>query len=107
MDNLKKYLVWILMAAFLGTVAACAPTSERRGTGEVIDDATLTARVKTALVKVEGISAFKVDVNTNRGEVQLTGFVRDDDMVRRSVETARTVPGVVRVHNDLRVAPRR
>src|ERR671915_152988 len=107
MNNLKKYLLWVLMAAFLGTVAACAPTAERRGTGEVIDDATLTARVKTALLKVEGLGAFKVDVNTNRGEVQLTGFVRDDEMIRRSVETARGVPGVVRVHNDLRVAPRR
>ena len=107
MAKLKQYLVWLLMAVCLGTMAACAPTAERRGTGEVIDDATLTARVKTALIKVEGLSAFKVDVNTNRGEVQLTGFVRDDDMIRRSVDTARGVPGVVRVHNDLRVAPRR
>ena len=107
MGNINRAFMWLLIAAFLGTVAACAPTAERRGTGEVIDDATLTARVKTALVRVEGLSAFKVDVNTNRGEVQLTGFVRDEDMIRQSVDTARAVPGVVRVHNDLRVAPRR
>lgn len=107
MAKLKQYLVWLLVAACLGTVAACAPTAERRGTGEVIDDATLTARVKTALIKVEGLGAFKVDVNTNRGEVQLTGFVKDEDMIKRAVETTRVVPGVVRVYNDLRVAPRR
>src|SRR5688572_24339999 len=107
MAKLKHYLVWLLVAACLGTVTACAPTAERRGTGEVIDDATLTARVKTALVKVEGLSSFKIDVTTNRGEVQLSGFIRDEDMIKRSVETVRTVPGVVRVYNDLRVAPRR
>ena len=107
MRNMNRLFGWLLIAAFHGTVAAFAPTAERRGTGEVIDDATLTARVKTALVRVEGLSAFKVDVNTNRGEVQVTGFVKDEDMIRRTVDTARSVPGVVRVHNDLRLAPRR
>jgi osmotically-inducible protein OsmY len=107
MATLHKYLVWMLVATFLGAMGACAPTAERRGTGEVIDDATLTARVKTALLKVEGIGSFKVDVTTNRGEVQLSGFVRDEDMIRRVVDTTRHVPGVVRVYNDLRLAPRR
>lgn len=107
MATAKQYLVWLLIAVCMGTMAACAPTAERRGTGEVIDDATLTARVKTALLKVEGLSSFKVDVTTNRGEVQLSGFVKDQDMIKRSVETVRNVPGVVRVYNDLRLAPRR
>lgn len=107
MGNVNRFYVWLLIAAFLGTIAACAPTAERRGTGEVIDDATLTARVKTALLRVEGLSAFKIDVDTNRGEVQLAGFVKDEDMIRRAVETANGVPGVRRVHNDLRLAPRR
>jgi osmotically-inducible protein OsmY len=104
----RKYLLWIMVAVFVGTAAACAPTPERRGTGEVVDDAGLTARVKTAIAKAEGISgAAQINVTTYRGEVQLSGFLENEDMIRRAGEAARTVAGVTRVRNDLRIAPRR
>jgi hyperosmotically inducible protein len=99
--------MWLLIAAFLGTATACAPTSEHRGTGEVVDDATLTARVKTALVKTDGVDALSINVNTYRGVVQLAGFVKDAEETRRAVEAARKVPGVVKVENSLKIAPKR
>ena len=108
MTSLRKYLVWIMVAVFVSAATACAPTAERRGTGEVVDDATLTARVKTAIAKAEGVTgAAQINVNTYRGEVQLSGFLDNDDMIRRAGEAARSVSGVTRVRNDLRLAPRR
>lgn len=108
MTGVRKYLCWIMVAVFVGTAVACAPTPERRGTGEVVDDAGLTARVKTAIAKAEGISgAAQINVTTYRGEVQLSGFLDNDDMIRRAGEAARGVPGVTRVRNDLRIAPRK
>ena len=108
MTSFRKYLVWMMVAVFIGAATACAPTAERRGTGEVVDDAGLTARVKTAIAKAEGITgAAQVNVNTYRGEVQLSGFLENEDMIRRAGEAARSVPGVARVRNDLRVSPRR
>jgi osmotically-inducible protein OsmY len=108
MTIVRKYLFWIMVAVFLGTATGCAPTPERRGTGEVVDDAGLTARVKTAIAKAEGITgAAQINVNSYRGEVQLSGFLENEDMIRRAGEAARTVSGVTRVRNDLRVAPRK
>src|SRR5688572_4485025 len=107
MAKLKHYLVGLLGAACLGTVAACARTAERRGTGEVVDDATLTARVEPALVQVGGLRSCSIAGTTHRGEVQVRGFLRDEDLRKRAGEPLRTVPGVVRVYSDLRVAPRR
>ena len=95
------------MAATIGLTAACAPTEERRGTGQVIDDAGLTARVKTALVKADNINATAINVNTYRGEVILSGFVESETMIQRAAAVARTVDGVRVVRNDLRVTPKR
>jgi osmotically-inducible protein OsmY len=98
----------MVIAVFLGTATACAPTPERRGTGEFVDDATLTARVKTALLKAEGLKgAAAINVNSYRGEVQLSGFVEDNDMIRRAGDAARGDEGVARLRNDLKVAPRK
>ena len=103
----RKCLTAIFVALSLATVSACAPTNERRGTGEMVDDAGLTARVKTALVKAEKVNATAINVNTYRGEVQLSGFVDNEEMAQRAVAAARSVAGVRVVRNDMRVAPPR
>jgi osmotically-inducible protein OsmY len=47
-----------------------------------------------------------VDVNTYRGQVQLSGFVPDAEAKRLAEDAARRVEGVKDVKNDIRVAPR-
>lgn len=107
MGNLRKYALWLVVAAFLGTTAACSPTMERRGTGEFVDDATLTARVKAALAKTENVPAAAINVNTYRGEVVLAGFVNNEPQIQLAENAARSVSGVRTVRNDLHVSPRR
>ena len=107
MKTLRTYLIWLALAAFLGATTACAPTATHRGTGETIDDAGITARVKTALVQARGIDATAINVNTYRGEVQLSGFVDKPESIERAVEIARAVPGVRGVTNSLTPAPGR
>ena len=107
MNDFRRLGIVLFVALSLGAVAACAPTNQHRGTGEVIDDAGLTARVKTALIKAERVNATAINVNTYRGEVQLSGFVDSEDMAQRAVAAARSVAGVRVVRNDMRVqAPR-
>src|SRR5688572_27467663 len=79
MSTFSRYLVLTITAILLGATAACAPTADRRGSGEVVDDAGITARVKTALVREEGLRAFTINVDTSRGEVQLSGFLPTED----------------------------
>jgi hyperosmotically inducible periplasmic protein len=107
LTQIRKCPLWFFVAISLAATAACAPTVERRGTGEVIDDAALTARVKTALAKAEGLKgAAAINVNSYRGEVQLSGFVESQDLIQRAGATARGVEGVQSVRNDLHVGSR-
>lgn len=105
MKKMKLYTLWLFAVITLGA-AACAPMPDRRGTGEFVDDAALTARVKTALVRAERIDANAINVNSYRGEVQLSGFVDSDEMIQRAVAVARGVEGVKMIRNDLRVGRR-
>ena len=107
MAVLMTYLRCMALAVALGTLAACAPTQERRGTGEFVDDAALTTRVKAALVKADNVPATAINVNSYRGEVALSGFVDNEGQIQRALDAARRVEGVQVVRNDLRVASRK
>ena len=102
-----KYLLSCLSIAFAVALTACAPTQTSRGTGQVIDDAALTARVKTEIAQTQGLGeAVAINVDTYRGVVSLAGFVDNETQSRHAVEAARRVPGVVNVKDNLQVKPR-
>ena len=105
MKTWNSVLTAALAAVVLAGGVACAPTQTRQSTGEVLDDAALTARVKTALINEPGVKSTAINVETFRGQVSLSGFVDSDDMVRRAVAAAQKVAGVRAVKNDMRVKP--
>ncbi|MBS1189798.1 MAG: transporter [Rhodocyclaceae bacterium] len=105
MINTKPLLIAALVAATLPALTACSPTPTRETVGEYTDDATITTRVKTALVEDPNVSAMQVNVETYRGVVQLSGFVDSQANAARAVNLARQVPGVQSVKNDLRIKP--
>jgi osmotically-inducible protein OsmY len=72
----------------------------------VLDDAALAAKVTAALTAAGVANPFKINVTTENGVVQLSGFVDSEDKARRAGEIARQVEGVKRLYNDIRVAPR-
>ncbi|MGQ0656369.1 MAG: BON domain-containing protein [Betaproteobacteria bacterium] len=94
----------IAAAASLG-VAGCASDPENRQTaGEYLDDAALTAKVKTAIATDAGArTAAQVNVETYKGTVQLSGFVDNQESAQRAVDAAKKVGGVKSVKNDLRI----
>ncbi|MGE5855180.1 MAG: BON domain-containing protein, partial [Syntrophaceae bacterium] len=86
-----------LVTAFLG----CASTPTRESSGEYVDDTAITARVKAAIFDDSSLKVLQINVETFRGEVQLSGFVDSAQSVRRAGEVARGVQGVKSVKNDL------
>jgi hyperosmotically inducible protein len=78
--------------------------SARRSAGQTIDDATITARVKAALVRDKRVKAITLDVDTKRGVVELKGKVANQQEAATAVSLAQQVDGVVRVENKLSVA---
>ena len=62
--------------------------------------------MKTAIAKDAGLgSASAINVNTYRGVVQLSGFVDSQDKIKRAEEVVRSVEGVQRVENGVKVRP--
>lgn len=99
-------LIALLAIGAVGLVsfsAGCAGTSTRQSTGEYVDDAAITAKVKAALVQDEIVKALQVDVTTFKGHVQLGGFVDTAEQKARAGQVAATVEGVTEVTNNLTV----
>jgi hyperosmotically inducible protein len=82
------------------SLAACG-----KAVGETIQDATITTRVKTALLNDPEIGALRIDVDTALGVVTLTGTVGSEAEKARATDLARAVPGVKDVRVDLAVRP--
>ncbi len=72
-------------------------TTPQRTTGEVIDDATITTRVKSSLVADPVVSATAINVDTSRGIVNLAGLVNSERERQRAIQLAQATPGVQRV----------
>jgi hyperosmotically inducible protein len=68
---------------------------------ESMDDAGTTARVKTALIGNKQAKASQINVETERGVVQLSGFVDSDAARQAAVATAKGVTGVKEVQDKL------
>lgn len=92
-----------LFIASLLSVAGCASTATREGTGEYIDDSVLTAKVKASIFNEPSLKATEINVETFKGTVQLSGFVAQPGDIARAGTLARSVKGVVAVKNDIRV----
>lgn len=80
--------------------------ADRQKAGEYVDDSTITAKVKSALLAKKGVSSAEVSVETYLGVVQLSGFVDTADQVSLAGRTARGVKGVKEVKNNLNVKPK-
>ena len=71
--------------------------------GNKVDDSIVTTRVKTVLLADPNFKSFDVAVVTNKGDVQLSGFVNNQMQMDRAVELARAVDGVQRVTNEMSI----
>lgn len=71
----------------------------------VVDNAALTTKVKTALLADEMVKGTQINVDSNGGVVKLTGTVDTPGQVARAVEVAKGVQGVQRVDNNLASSP--
>jgi hyperosmotically inducible protein len=103
MRQLNKYLSAVFLAVTLGSVVGCASTRTQQGTGEYVDDAVITTKVKAALVEDPLTKALEIKVKTFKGEVQLSGFVSSRASANRAIELARGVKGVTSVKDDMEI----
>ena len=98
-----------LIAASLTTLAALlvqpvvAAQPQPPTAGEYIDDAAITARIKAKYVESKTVNASTVSVETQNGEVILSGFAKNSEEKTQAEALARQVKGVREVKNALEV----
>lgn len=102
MKNFKG-ISTLLAAITMSAVVGCASTPNREGTGEYVDDTMITAKVKTAILKEPTLKSAEINVETFKGQVQLSGFVSSQMSMQRAVEVTRGVSGVTSVKDDMRL----
>lgn len=90
-----------LLAGLMAIASACSVVEHRETAGEYVDDATISTRVRAEIVRDPDLKLRQINVETFKGEVQLTGFVDSPRQASRAAELARAVPGVRAVRNDI------
>jgi len=96
----RSALAAILSAMLL---AACGGSPARESTGEVIDDSVITTKVKSALIADQRVHGRDVSVETFKGRVLLSGYVRTPEERKAAHDIARSIAGVKEVNNKISV----
>ncbi|SDF02409.1 BON domain-containing protein [Rhodospira trueperi] len=91
----------VLAGLTVGSMAACTSTPSSESTGEYLDDTVISSKVRAAILGDQGLTIFKIDVETYKGVVQLSGFVDSAASRQRAGAVAADVTGVRQVRNDL------
>jgi hyperosmotically inducible protein len=105
-NNIARFASLAALAGVLaigGLTGGCAATPTKDSTGEYVDDATITTKVKSALLGDDAVKSFEIKVETFKGVVQLSGFVDTADQKAAAEKDASAVMGVKDVKDALAV----
>ena len=91
-------------SAASSTEAASAPSGASESVGQHISDATVTTKIKAALMTAKDVKSTHIHVKTRRGVVWLTGSVPTSDEKTRAQQVVEGIDGVHRVKNHLKVS---
>jgi hyperosmotically inducible protein len=80
-------------ATLLSITTLVMPAAHAETAGQFLDDTTLVAKTKAALVDEKGVPAGEINVEAYKGVVQLSGFVEDAKVQSLAMKTARKVEG--------------
>ena len=102
---MKRYsytTVILLVATLLAPLllSACG-----KSVGETIDDATITTRVKTSLLNDPVVGGLRIDVDTFKGVVTLSGSAKTKEEEAKAIALTRQIDGVKDVKSTLQINP--
>ena len=94
-----------LIGAFVATaiISLSAPAMAQKSAGNMVDDATVNASVKAALLEKKDVPSGGIVVETYKGVVLLSGFVETQAEKDAAGKAAAGVSGAKKVHNAIAV----
>jgi osmotically-inducible protein OsmY len=81
--------------------AADAAGQKLEQAGKALDDAAVTAKVKSALIAEPNLKALSINVDTTAGIVTLKGVTHSQEAKQKAEQVASAVEGVRSVRNEL------
>ena len=95
---MKRSIAVLALSLALVSVTSCA-----KAVSTTFDDPSITMRVKTLLVNDQRLGVQRIDVDTFRGVVTLSGRVETKEDEQKAIELARKGKGVVEVKSTLQI----
>ena len=103
MKRLQRSATAVFLAVTLASAMGCAATPTSESTGQYVDDAVITAKVKAAILDRPTLKLFEIKVDTFKGVVTLSGIVRSQSTINEAIDVARAIAGVQSVKNSMRL----
>lgn len=93
-----------IIAAMMALLLAGTALADKSA-GDYVDDSTIQAKVKTALMGDSFFGGANVNIEMHKGIVQLGGWVDTKEFAMKAEKLAAGVEGVKKVDNQLHVKP--
>ena len=91
-------------AVTLFSTVGCRVMNHDETTGQSVDDSTLSAQAKAALVKDNNVKSNDFSIEVYQGNVTLTGVATTPTEAKLAEADIRAIEGVKSVKNDVRIA---
>jgi osmotically-inducible protein OsmY len=101
----RKYSYPTVILLALTLIAPLLLSACGKTVGDTIDDATITTRVKTSLLNDPEVGGLRIDVDTFKGVVTLSGAVKTPAERDKAIALARKITGVTDVKSTLQINP--
>ncbi len=93
----------LVVAGGAGVEAGYIATQKEQTAGEVIDDQWITAKIKTKMLADPDVKALKINVDTEKGVVTLTGNVNSQEEMEKIAAIIKNTKGIKKFVNNLKV----
>jgi osmotically-inducible protein OsmY len=103
--RIRKYSAATVLLLAVTLIAPLLLTACGKSVGETVDDATITTRVKTSLLNDPDVAGLRIDVDTFKGVVTLSGAVKTAAERDKAIALARKIGGVTDVKSTLQIQP--
>ena len=103
--RIMKYSAATVLLLAVTLIAPMLLTACGKSVDETVDDATITTRVKTSLLNDPDVATLRIDVDTFKGVVTLSGAVKSAAERDKAIALARKIVGVTDVKSTLQIQP--
>ena len=103
--RIRKYRAATVLLLAVTLIAPMLLAACGKSVDETVDDATITTRVKTSLLNDPDVAALRIDVDTFKGVVTLSGAVKTAAQRDKAIALARKIGGVTDVKSTLQIQP--